>query len=131
MQFGADVNAYTSYDETVFELTVPLSHQTMSAPASTCCANGYRRQPSTRIRSTGEKGVVLDEWRQSDQTFEGRVGNASEAMLLTGSGYEDRQPIGTDTAIKAMTPELLRRFYDTWYRPRQRGDHGRRRHQRR
>jgi predicted Zn-dependent peptidase len=37
--------------------------------------------------------------------------------LLHGSGYDGRQPIGSDTAIKAMTPDLLRRFYDTWYRP--------------
>ena len=37
--------------------------------------------------------------------------------ILTGSGYEGRRPIGTDAAINAMTPDLLRRFYDTWYRP--------------
>jgi zinc protease len=64
-----------------------------------------------------EKGVVLDEWRQRDQSLDGRIARTTEAMLLTGSGYEGRQPIGSDTAITSMTPELLRRFYDRWYRP--------------
>ena len=61
--------------------------------------------------------MVLDEWRQRYQSFEGRVGVATEKLMLTGSGYENREPIGTDAAINAMTPDLLRRFYDTWYRP--------------
>ena len=117
MQFGADVNAYTSYDETVFELTVPLSDADNVGTGLDVLREWLSAATLDPDQVEREKGVVLDEWRQSDQTFQGRVGSASEAMLLTGSGYEDRQPIGTDTAIKAMTPALLRRFYDTWYRP--------------
>ena len=60
---------------------------------------------------------MLDEWRQGDQSLDGRISNAYEAMFLTGSGYEGHQTIGSDQAINAMTPDLLRRFYDTWYRP--------------
>ena len=117
MQFGADVNAYTSYDETVFELTVPLSSTSNVGTGLDVLREWLSAATLDPDQVESEKGVVLDEWRQRDQSFEGRVGNASEAMLLTGSGYEHRQPIGTDAAIKAMTPELLRRFYDTWYRP--------------
>jgi zinc protease len=117
MQFGADVNAYTSYDETVFELTVPLTDADNVGTGLDVLREWLSAATLDPDQVEREKGVVLDEWRQRDQSFEGRVGSASEAMLLTGSGYEDRQPIGTDTAIKAMTPTLLRRFYDTWYRP--------------
>ncbi|MBK5330983.1 MAG: insulinase family protein [Ilumatobacteraceae bacterium] len=117
MQFGADVTAYTSYDETVFELTVPLSQSANVGTGLDVLREWLSAATLDPDQVESEKGVVLDEWRQGDQSFEGRVGNAGEAMLLTGSGYEHRLPIGTDAAIQAMTPELLRRFYDTWYRP--------------
>ena len=132
MQFGADVNAYTSLRRNGVRAHRPGERlETMSAPASTCCANGSRRQRSTPIRLNSEKGVVLDEWRQSDQTFQGRVGNASEEMLLTGSGYEtspaDRDRYGDQGDDSGVAASLLRHVVSA----RQRGDHGRRRHRRR
>ncbi len=117
MEFGADVNAYTSYDETVFELTVPTTKSTNLGTGLDVLREWLSAATLDPKQVESEKGVVLDEWRQRDQSFDGRVAKASEAMFLTGSGYEGRQPIGTDTAINAMTPALLRRFYDTWYRP--------------
>ena len=117
MEFGADVNAYTSYDETVFELTVPTTKSANLGTGLDVLREWVSAATIDPKQVESEKGVVLDEWRQRDQTFDGRVAKTSEAMFLTGSGYEGRQPIGTDTAINAMTPELLRRFYDTWYRP--------------
>jgi zinc protease len=117
MAFGADVNAYTSYDETVYELTVPTSDSENLGVGLDILREWLSAATLDGDQVDKEKGVVLDEWRQSDQSFDGRVSQASEAMFLTGSGYEGRQPIGTDAAINAMTPELLRRFYDTWYRP--------------
>lgn len=117
MEFGADVNAYTSYDETVFELTVPTTKSTNLGTGLDVLREWLSAATLDPKQVESEKGVVLDEWRQRDQSFDGRVAKTSEAMFLTGSGYEGRQPIGTDTAINAMTPELLRRFYDTWYRP--------------
>jgi zinc protease len=117
MAFGADVNAYTSYDETVYELTVPTNDSENLGVGLDILREWLSAATLERDQVDKEKGVVLDEWRQRDQSFDGRVSVASEAMFLTGSGYEGRQPIGTDAAINAMTPELLRRYYDTWYRP--------------
>ena len=117
MQFGADVNAYTSYDETVYELTVPTGESSNLGTGLDVLREWLSAATLDPQQVENEKGVVLDEWRQREQSLEGRVGEAAEAMLLNGSGYEGRQPIGSDTAIKAMTPELLRRFYDKWYRP--------------
>ena len=117
MEFGADVNAYTSYDETVFELTVPTTKSANLGTGLDVLREWLSAATLDPQQVESEKGVVLDEWRQRDQSFGGRVAKASEAMFLAGSGYEGRQPIGTDTAINAMTPALLRRFYDTWYRP--------------
>jgi zinc protease len=117
MAFGADVNAYTSYDETVYELTVPTSESSSLGTGLDVLREWLSGATLDPKQVDKEKGVVLDEWRQRDQSLEGRVARATEAMLLTGSSYEGRQPIGSDAAINAMTPALLRRFYDTWYRP--------------
>ena len=56
---------------------------------------------------------MLDEWRGSATVAGGRIFDELETLLLTGSPYEGRDPIGTDTAISAMTREPLRAFYDT------------------
>jgi zinc protease len=117
MAFGADVNAYTSYDETVYDLTVPTSDDGNLSAGLDVLREWLSAATLEPDQVDKEKGVVLDEWRQRDQSLDGRIAKASEAMFLTGSGYEGRQPIGTDAAINAMTSELLRRFYDTWYRP--------------
>jgi zinc protease len=117
MSFGADVNASTSYDETVYELTVPTSKPANVATGLDVLHEWLSAATLDPAEVDHEKGVILDEWRQSDQTFSGRVGNALDAMMLQGSQYIDREPIGTEQAINAMTPDLLRRFYDTWYRP--------------
>jgi zinc protease len=117
MQFGADVNAYTSYDETVYELTVPATESTNLGAGLDVLREWLSAATLDPQQVDKEKGVVLDEWRQRDQTLGGRISREADALFLKGSGYEGRQPIGTDAAINAMTPELLRRFYDTWYRP--------------
>ncbi|MGZ4766585.1 MAG: insulinase family protein, partial [Ilumatobacteraceae bacterium] len=117
MTFGADVNAYTTYDDTVYELTVPTTKSTNLTTGLDVLREWLSAATLDPAEVDREKGVVLDEWRQSDQSFAGRVAKATDAMMLDGSQYTGHEPIGTDAAIKAMTPSLLRRFYDTWYRP--------------
>jgi len=117
MEFGADVNAYTSYDETVYELTVPTDDPDNLVTGLEVLAQWLSAATLTEAAVTGERGVVLDEWRGSDQTLDGRIGTALESMFLTGTGYDGRAPIGSDVAIEAMTAAPLRAFYDAWYRP--------------
>lgn len=117
MEFGADVNAYTSYDETVYELTVPTDDPANLNAGLDVLAQWLTAATLDETAVTAERGVVLDEWRSSDQTLGGRIGTALEALFLTGTGYEGRAPIGSDAAIEAMTAAPLRQFYDAWYRP--------------
>ena len=117
MEFGADINAYTSYDETVYELTVPLSDSDNMGTGLDVLQQWLSAATIDESEVTAERGVVLDEWRVRDQTLDGRVGAALEHLFLDGTGYEGRQPIGNDDAINGMTAEPLRRFYDAWYRP--------------
>lgn len=117
MQFGADINAYTSYDETVYELTVPTDDEQNMPTGLDVLAQWLSAATLLETDVTDERGVVLDEWRVREQTFDGRAGDAYQDMYLAGSGYDGRAPIGNDAAIEAMQPAPLRAFYDTWYRP--------------
>ena len=114
-QLGADVNAYTSYDETVYELSLP------STPELLDLGIEVLREWATEATLTSddviaERGVVIEEWR-SGQGVDGRIGQLWEEALLGGTPYEGRDPIGELAALQTMTPELLRRFYEDWYRP--------------
>ena len=115
--FGADVNAYTSYDETVYELTMPTQDDEVVETGMRILEQWLVAATLDPAQVEAERGVVLDEWRGSATSSSGRIFDEIEAMYLDGTAYEDRDPIGTDTAISAMTPELLERFYSTWYRP--------------
>ena len=102
----------------MYELTVPTSEPSNLATgldvlrewlsAATLEPGPGRQGEGRRARRVAPtRPVVRGPGRQRDR------GDVS----CTGTEYDGRQPIGTDEAIKAMTPDLLRRFYDTWYRP--------------
>jgi zinc protease len=116
-EFGPDVNAYTSYDETVYELSLPSTDSAVVETGFDILHEWLTSATLDPEQVTAERGVVLDEWRQSEQSFSGRIGQTISDLFFTGTAYEDRDPIGNDAAIEAMTPDLLRRFYDDWYRP--------------
>jgi len=114
--FGADVNAYTSFDETVYLLTVPNEGQSLEAGLNVLEQwLSYATFDSDQV--IAERGVVLDEWRVRTQSRTGRLFDLAEHMYLTGVPYEGRSPIGTEASITAMTDVELREYYDTWYRP--------------
>lgn len=117
MEFGADVNAYTTYDETVYELSVNTDEGDHLGTGLDVLAQWLSAATIDEAQVVAERGVVLDEWRVRDQTSDGRLWAATEAQYLGGSGYDGRAPIGTDQAISAMTSAPLREFYDAWYRP--------------
>ena len=116
-EFGADINAFTSYDETVYQLTVATDDDEVVATGLDVLAQWLSAATLDPTAVEQERGVVLDEWRGSDQSSQGRLFDAIERLFLAGTGYEGRDPIGTSEAIESMTPEPLRRFYDDWYRP--------------
>ena len=116
-EFGADINAFTSYDETVYQLTVATDDDEVVATGLDVLAQWLSAATLDPTAVEQERGVVLDEWRGSAESSQGRVFDAIERLFLAGTAYEGRDPIGTSEAIQAMTPEPLRRFYDDWYRP--------------
>ncbi|HUV19959.1 MAG TPA: pitrilysin family protein, partial [Ilumatobacteraceae bacterium] len=115
--FGADINAYTSYDETVYQLTMPTDDPTVVDTGLDVLEQWLSAATIDQAQVEAERGVVLDEWRGSAATSSGRIFNALEELFLSGSPYEDKDPIGSDEAIATTDAEPLRAFYDDWYRP--------------
>ena len=115
--FGADINAYTSYDETVYQLTMPTDDPTVVDTGLDVLEQWLSAATIDQAQVEAERGVVLDEWRGSAATSSGRIFSALEDLFLSGSAYADKNPIGSDEAIVATDAEPLRAFYDDWYRP--------------
>ena len=115
--FGADINAYTSYDETVYQLTMPTEDPTVVATGLDVLEQWLSAATIDQAQVENERGVVLDEWRGSEASSNGRIFDALEALFLAGSPYEGKDPIGTDAAITSTNAAPLRAFYDDWYRP--------------
>jgi zinc protease len=114
--FGADINAYTSFDETVYQLTVPNADETV-ALGLTVLEEWLSKATIVDDEVVAERGVVLDEWRIRTQSTSGRLFEVAADLFLADTPYEGRAPIGDDASIEAMPQAELRAFYDDWYRP--------------
>lgn len=115
-RFGPHVNAYTSYDETVYMLDVPTEREgvlTRGVEALSDFAGGIALDAAEIDR---ERGVVIEEWR-------GRLGAGTRMQqpqteaLYGASKYTDRLPIGTPEILRAFPAQRLRDFYRDHYRP--------------
>jgi zinc protease len=114
--FGPDINAYTSFDETVYSLVVPNDDQTVEL-GLTVLDEWLTAATFDPDQVVAERGVVLDEWRVRTQTVNGRLFDVASEMFLSGTPYADRVPIGTAESIGGMEADELRAYYDVWYRP--------------
>jgi len=115
--FGADVNAYTSYEETVYKLDVPArSAEALELGLEVLFqwATAATIDPDAVV---AERGVVREEHRRSTETVAGRVNRERLDVLFEGTTFLGRQPIGSADVIDAMSAEQLREFYEQWYRP--------------
>ena len=115
-RFGADVNAYTSFDETVYMLEVPTDRPgllTRGFEALSDFAGGITLDTAEIDK---ERGVVLEEWRLR-QGAGSRMQDAQLRGLFGESRYVNRLPIGTPEILKSFPAERVRDFYRTFYRP--------------
>ncbi|HEX6912019.1 MAG TPA: insulinase family protein, partial [Longimicrobium sp.] len=116
MRFGPDVNAYTSFDETVYMLQLPTDSAGVLDTGLQILRDWATDISLDSAEVELERGVVMEEWRLS-RGAGGRVSDRQFPFLFAGSRYADRLPIG-DTAVLRHAPvSALRRFYERWYRP--------------
>jgi zinc protease len=116
-RFGPDINAYTSFDETVYELSLSTEDGELVQLGIDVLREWATRATLTRTDVIEERGVILDEWRVRAQGFGARVTDELQRLVLADTAYEDRLPIGTEESIRTAAPAELRRFYEDWYRP--------------
>src|SRR5262245_43111186 len=93
MRFGADLNAYTSFDETVYTLTIPTDKPEVIAKAIQVLEDWAHNVSFETQEIDKERGVVMEEWRLR-RGAGARTTDKLFPVLLKGSKYADRIPIG-------------------------------------
>jgi zinc protease len=116
MRFGADINAYTSFDETVYTLTLPTDTPSVLETGVRILGEWADGVTFDSVEVEKERGVVLEEWRLA-QGSASRIEEKEFPVLVAGSRYPQRRPIGTPESLRTFRREALRRFYREWYRP--------------
>jgi zinc protease len=116
MRFGAHVNANTSFDQTVYQLQIPTDDPAVIDRAFLALEDWATGVSFDADEIDKERGVVLEEWRLG-LGADGRILQKQLPVLLKGSRYADRLPIGTPESIRTFSPERLKQFYRDWYRP--------------
>ncbi|HKZ67174.1 MAG TPA: insulinase family protein [Chitinophagaceae bacterium] len=116
VDFGADLNAYTSFDETVYILSLPTEEPGLVAKGFTVLEDWAFNNLLDKNEIEKERGVVLEESRLSKGSWE-RMSRKYFPKLLNGSKYAERLPIGKDEVLKNFKYETLKNFYTNWYRP--------------
>ena len=115
-RFGADANAYTSFDETVFMLEVPTDRPGLVEKGLTALADFAGGWTLSDKEIDKERGVVLEEWRLG-QGANSRLQRQQLPVVLHGSRYAERLPIGLPEVIRTFDPARLRAFAHEWYQP--------------
>lgn len=116
VKFGAHLNAYTSFDETVYILPIPSDDEEKLEKGFQILEDWAFNTLLTDEEIDKERGVVLEEYRLglgADKRMLGRY----LPVIMNGSKYADRLPIGTKEVLENFTYEALRRFKRDWYRP--------------
>jgi zinc protease len=116
IKLGADLNAFTSFDQTTYVLPVPTNDKAILERAFTVLedwAAGLNMDP---VDIDMERGVILEESRLRKGAGE-RMNRQILPKTFAGSKYAERLPIGRDDTIRHFKYESLKRFYADWYRP--------------
>ena len=116
MRFGADINAYTSFDETVYKLEVPTDSAIMLEKGFQIMEDWAHDLSFDPAEIDKERGVVIEEWRLG-RGANSRMFDKQVPVLLKDSKYAERLPIGKKEIIEKCSYETLKSFYDVWYRP--------------
>ena len=116
MRFGADLNASTGFDETVYMLMVPTDTAATLERGLDILEDWAHAVTFDSTEIEKERGVVIEEWR-GGQGAGARMRDKQLPILFRGSRYAVRLPIGDRQVLETFDPRALRRFYADWYRP--------------
>lgn len=113
--FGKDINAYTSFDETVYNLSnIPVKNGIVDN-CITILHDWSHYLLLTDAEIDSERGVIKEEWR-TRQNGRSRIFEASMPVIYNNSKYVNRMPIGLMSVVDNFKYKALRDFYHNWYR---------------
>ena len=116
VEFGADLNAYTGFDETVYILPIPTDKKENLEKGFLVLEDWASTATLDAAEINKERGVVLEESRLGKGAND-RMNKLIYPKLFEGSKYAERLPIGKEEILKTFKPEAIKRFYKEWYRP--------------
>lgn len=116
VRFGADLNAHTSFDETVYKLPIPSDDPVIVEKGFQILEDWAGALTFEHEEIDKERGVVIEEWRlrQGSGT---RMLDEYLPVVFKGSRYAKRLPIGTKEILENFEYETIKKFYKDWYRP--------------
>lgn len=116
LEFGGDLNAYTSFDQTVYILPIPTDNPDNVKNAMTVLSDWAHQASFENEEIDKERGVVMEEWRLRLGAYE-RMRQKIWPVTLAGSRYAERLPIGEPEILQNFKYDAAKRFYRDWYRP--------------
>jgi zinc protease len=116
MSLGPDVNATTTFDQTVYSLRLPTDNPAVIDRALQVLQDWAHAVTFDDAEIDQERAVIVEEWRLR-RGAAARLSDALLPELLKGSRYADRLPIGSPEIIQRVSHDRLRQFYTDWYRP--------------
>ena len=116
VRFGPGINATTSFDETIYQLQIPTDKPELLNRALDILEDWAHRVTFDPGEIEKERPVIIEEWRLR-RTARQRLFDQQMPLLLKGSRYADRMPIGTPESIRSGSAARLKQFYADWYRP--------------
>ncbi|MCT4614179.1 MAG: insulinase family protein [Marinifilaceae bacterium] len=115
-KFGKDINAHTSYNETIYKLSLSSNNNQLLDSAICILSDWAGRLKLEAKEIDSERGVIFSEWRSK----QGPKNEASQAflnILLNDSRYSKRKVIGDTSVILRCSYDRLRNFYKDYYSP--------------
>jgi zinc protease len=117
IKFGTNINAYTSFDETVYFLTdIPTTNRNLMDSALLVLHDWANAIALEEEELESERGVIREEWRTRGGAQQ-RLWDQLLPEMFPGSKYAKRMPIGSIDVINNFKPEEIRAYYHKWYRP--------------
>ena len=116
VRFGADLNAYTGFDETVYKLQIPTDTPAIVEKGFDILENWAHLVSFDSVEIDKERGVVVEEWRLG-RGAGARIRDIQFPVIFKDSRYAERLPIGKMDVVEHCPYDTLRQFYKDWYRP--------------
>lgn len=119
VKFGADLNAYTSTDRTVYNICQVPSERTAVVDSCLLIMRDWSGNLLLNEKDIDEeRGVIEGEWRQRNGQAASRLLEKAAPEIYPGSLYGVRMPIGLMSVVRNFKPDELRDYYRRWYHPR-------------